>query len=140
MTLKSVWKNKKGFALETAILFTFMIASLCFLMTSVALIGRYDTHIRGLEVQRDMTIEQIGEYFLASVKEETVYEDFGDSGYYKGGRYRYTVNDSVPRVCVLRVWDGATDTMVLYVKTERDPNGEVAVTAWRYSDPTVPEA
>ena len=137
MTFKRVWKNKKGFALETAILFMLTISSLCFLLTSVALVGHYDTRLEAVELQRDVTVEQIGEYYIASVQADTVLRDFGapgTTGYYKGGRYRYTVGNNA-----LRVWNANDGNTVLYVEAERDPNGEVIVSAWKYSAPSESE-
>ena len=127
--------------METAILFILLIGALCFLMTCVAMTGFYQTRLDGVELQREMTVDQIGDNYLASLKaKDTCGVDYGfqsdsgipNGGYYGGGQYCYSVTDGV-----LRVWHAKDldEKTVLYVKASLGENDELIVSAWRYSEP-----
>ena len=138
--------------METAIWFMLVISALCFLMTSVAMYGHYQTKLEAAELEHEITVDQIGEYYLASVKAgDPCGGDYNfnrnsgimlemdkklggviDAGEYGGGKYHYALKDNV-----LMVWR-AGDTnrnIVLYVDASLAANNELVVSAWRYSEP-----
>ena len=51
-----------------------VICSLCALLTSLTLIGHFQTRINKLTLENEIALEQIGEDFLASVKAGEIFE------------------------------------------------------------------
>ena len=64
MSLKKIFKSKKGIAIETAILALVVIFSLCFLVTSLTLVGHYQVQIESSFILKDVELDQIGEDFI----------------------------------------------------------------------------
>ena len=125
MKIKQILKDKKGIALENAILFEIIIFSLCFLLTSLTLIGHYQVKIENLTLLNDVEIEQIGEDYLASVKAgEALTKDYTN--------YAYEVSGNT-----LTVWhkNDESKSAVLYVEAEL-VDEQLNVSKWRYSLPT----
>lgn len=125
MKIKQILKDKKGIALENAILFEIIIFSLCFLLTSLTLIGHYQVKIENLTLLNDVEIEQIGDDYLASVKAgEALTKDYTN--------YAYEVSGNT-----LTVWhkNDESESAVLYVEAEL-VEGQLNVNKWRYSLPT----
>lgn len=124
--LKKLFKNKNGIAVESALWFMVAVFSLCALLTSITLIGHYQTKIENLTLLTDVQIDQIGEDYLASVKAD---EEF-TSTYEK---FAYEVSGNT-----LTVWRKTDENKkaALYVEAERTADGQVSVKAWRYSIPT----
>lgn len=125
MKIKQILKDKKGLALENAILFEIIIFSLCFLLTSLTLIGHYQVKIENLTLLNDVEIEQIGEDYLASVKAgEALTKDYTN--------YAYEVS-----VNTLTVWhkNDESKSAVLYVEAKL-VDEQLNVSKWRYSLPT----
>ena len=123
--IKQILKDKKGIALENAILFEIIIFSLCFLLTSLTLIGHYQVKIENLTLLNDVEIEQIGDDYLASVKAgEKLTKDYTN--------YAYEVSGNT-----LTVWhkNDESKSAVLYVEAEL-VDEQLNVSKWRYSLPT----
>lgn len=128
MNLKRVLKNKRGIALENAILFMLLIFVLCALLISMALIGNYQVKIENMTLLRDVQIEQIGEDYLSHVAAEESFDELYED-------YAYSVKGNA-----LTVWRSTdnTKTAVLYVEAEL-ADGELNVICWRYSLPAQTE-
>ena len=125
MKIKQILKDKKGLALENAILFEIIIFSLCFLLTSLTLIGHYQVKIENLTLLNNVEIEQIGDDYLASVKAgEALTKDYTN--------YAYEVSGNT-----LTVWhkNDESKSAVLYVEAEL-VDEQLNVSKWRYSLPT----
>ncbi len=117
MKFTKMIKSKRGIALENAIMFTVMIFSLCFLLTSLAIIANTQTKIERKEMLQRIAVDQIGEDFLAG--------DFSSEGY---SGYEYTADEST-----LTVWRENDDKKKTVLYIEKDTSGQVLV--WRYSAP-----
>lgn len=128
MKLNNILKNKRGMALENAILFMLIIFSLCALLTSLTLIGHYQVKIEKMTLLQDVEIEQIGEDYLASIQAK---EEFTQT--YEN--YAYEVSESGKALTVWRKTD-ENKTAVLYVEAELTADEKVNVNVWRYSLPT----
>lgn len=128
MKLKRVLKNKRGIALENAIVFMLLIFVLCALLISMALIGNYQVKIENMTLLRDVQIDQIGEDYLACVRAGESFDELYED-------YAYSVEGNA-----LTVWRSTDNTKaaVLYVEAEL-ADGEVDVICWRYSLPTQTE-
>ena len=125
MKIKQILKDKKGIALENAILFEIIIFSLCFLLTSLTLIGHYQVKIENLTLLNNVEIEQIGDDYLASVKAgEALTKDYTN--------YAYEVSGNK-----LTVWhkNDESKSAVLYVEAEL-VDEQLNVSKLRYSLPT----
>jgi hypothetical protein len=128
MNLQKILKSRRGVALENALLFMLVIFSLCALLTSLTLIGHFQTRINKLTLENEIALEQIGEDFLASVKAgenfEKSYENYVYSKDVNGNLYALSVAAS-----------SNPQQVLLYIQVERTPQGTVHVLQWRYSFP-----
>ena len=59
MNLQKILKSRRGVALENALLFMLVIFSLCALLTSLTLIGHFQTRINKLTLENEVDLEQI---------------------------------------------------------------------------------
>lgn len=113
-----ILKDKKGLALENAILFMMIIFSLCFLLASFALIGHYQAKIENIKIIQRVELDQIGEDYLEN-------RQFPLEGIYDNYEWDNGTN-------TLRVWrkNDPEKKTVLYVEVDNDGK----VLAWRYSE------
>lgn len=116
MKLKQILKNKKGIALENAILFMLVVFSFCALITSVTLSGHNQIRLEKITLENKVAIEQIGEDFLAGKTAEELNIKYG----------KYTCEVSEDTLTV----KNTNDTVVLYIVKD----GE-RIVQWRYSSP-----
>ncbi|MBQ3012941.1 MAG: hypothetical protein IJD74_05320 [Clostridia bacterium] len=121
-----ILKSKKGIALENALLFMMVIFSLCFLVSSFALIGHYQGEIENIKIAQRAELDQIGENFIADARSADA-SSFTEQPTTLGN---YTCKAENR---VLTVWhkNDAEKNVMLYV--EVDDTGNVMV--WRYSSP-----
>ena len=113
--MKRLLKDKKGMAIESAIIFMIIIFSFCALLSSLTLWGHYQTKLDNTVLLNKVTVEQIGEDFLSGATQEyltTKYEN-----------YAITLSENILTV-------KRSDTVVLYV--EKDDAGTLI--CWRYRD------
>ena len=125
MKFPKILKDKRGIALENAILFMIIIFALCTLLTNLTLLGHYQLKIEKVTLDRAIMLDQIG-------------EDYVDSRITKAG---FTLASHAKYTC--RTFEGAhTDTLrvypksnpdnvVLFIEVDKDGN----VLQWRYSEP-----
>ncbi|MBE5869285.1 MAG: hypothetical protein E7293_10105 [Lachnospiraceae bacterium] len=139
MKLIPIFKNKKGIALESAVLFMTIIFSFCFLLSSLALCGHYQVKIEEKQMELYLTREQIGENFLAYLNQEKAAPKDFDTFLKNSGIYykNYTceeiktqgTNKTQYQLIVSRV--GAEDTaVILYMKAEKTAQGQVTLLSW----------
>ena len=121
--MKKILKSKSGIAIETALLFMIVVFSLCALITSLAVIGRHQTRLENKTLISEVEIDQIGEDFLAYLRDNTV--DYTNEKY----DCTLTGTGNVSTLTVTK--KNSTDT-VLYIEAEID--GEtVTLLRWRYN-------
>jgi len=114
--MKRILKNKKGIAIENAILFMFILFSFCALLTSLTAYGHYQAQLGKITLTNRVVLEQIGEDFLA-----------GDTAEILNNKYEsYTCEVAEDTLTVTNT-DG---TVLLYVVKD----GKRTV-QWRYSAP-----
>lgn len=128
--LKKILKSKSGVALENALLFMLVIFSLCALLTSLTLVGFFQTRINQLTIQNEVELEEIGEDFIAVVaaKQE-----------FTGREYDNYIAEPVASADTeaMVVWnknDTEHKAAALYVEAVLE-NGTVKILYWRYSLP-----
>lgn len=137
MNLKKILKSRRGVALENALLFMLVIFSLCALLTSLTLIGHFQTRINKLTLENEIALEQIGEDFLFVVSSEeegnvgAAVDQFTspDANYVCTG----LTDENVYSLSVAHVSN--SQHVLLYIQVERTPQGTVHVLQWRYSFP-----
>ena len=125
----NILKNKKGIALENAIMFMMVIFALCILIATLTLIGHYQKEIEVVTLNNKLELDQIGESFCEHIANDKKAEDFvfNPSDY---GLDSYNKNyDCDPKNNTLTVKAG--NTVVLYVAVNEDG----IPTVWRYSEP-----
>ena len=129
MRLIRVLRDKRGIALENAILFMMVIFTLTALLTGLTLLGHLQVSLEKATLINDVKVESIGLDFVSEVRKD---------GFDKT-QFEAKVTDGTDYSCkVEAVGDGYTLTVfsesestLLYVKVE---SGEI--TAWRYSTPS----
>lgn len=123
--LNKLLKNKRGMALENAILFMLIIFSLCALLTSLTLIGHFQTNINKLTLENEIKLEQIGENFVASPASFDYDADYENYTCIPVGSENYAM-------AVYSKSDTEFKAAVLYVEVAKD-SGKIL--HWRYSLP-----
>ena len=116
MKIKLPINNKRGMALESAIVFMLIVFMLCSLILTLTVIGHRQREIENTLLLQKVELDGIGEDFLA-----------GELGDYE--KYEYLVSGDT-----LTVWhkNDTSKTAVLYVEVERD-GADVSILSWRYS-------
>lgn len=118
-----ILKSKRGMAIETAIAFMLVIFMLCALLTSLTLIGHYQTKIEKITFLRSVEIDQIGEDYLAGAqKADFTPENFKP----ENENYDCTATENT-----LTVWRKSDETKKTVLYVQIDNNGSVI--CWRYS-------
>ena len=107
MKPRLLFKDKRGIALETAILFMVLVFSFCSLMSAVALTGHYQRRLDKSLVLTSVDIEQIGEDFVYAKRTGEEMPEYED--------YRYEIEGNS-----LFVYNKKSDKLVLYVLLSDD--------------------
>lgn len=132
MNLKKILKSRRGVALENALLFMLVIFSLCALLTSLTLIGHFQTRINKLTLENEIALEQIGEDFLFVVASNNEFTETEYENYI--ARPVSTINENTKAMAVWHKNDHESSSAVLYVEAQVVA-GKVEVLCWRYSLP-----
>ena len=128
MRLKQILRSKRGATLSNAVFFMLIVFSLCTLLTLVAMVGHYQIKLEKNDLLKDVSIDQIGEDYLASAKKGEEFSVTYD-------KYSYEVLENS-----LTVWrkNDSSRSAVLYVELSTGAEG-VSVVKWQYSLPTKAE-
>ncbi|MBQ8449124.1 MAG: hypothetical protein IJX27_09385 [Clostridia bacterium] len=120
--IKNILKSKRGIALENAILFLITTFTLCALLTTFTLIGRYQSNIENTVLKRKVAVEQIGEDFVAGkLKATDAYDNYSYVKSTEGNKE------------ILKVFhESNTSKILLYVELSVN-EGAVIVTKWQYN-------
>ena len=120
-----ICKWKRGIALEFAVLFMLVIFLLCTLLMSLSLLGHKQLNLEKMTLLQDVEIDQIGEDYLMSVKENEAFNKTYEN-------YSYQVEGNA-----LTVWRKSDDCgeVVLYVEAELTDEKTFTIHRWRYSLP-----
>ena len=124
--LNKLLKSKRGIALENAILFMLVVFSLCALLTSLTLIGHFQTSINKLTLENEIKLEQIGENFVASPA------SFDYDADYENYTFRQVISDTSYAMAVYSKSDTEFKSALLYIEVAKESG---AILHWRYSLP-----
>ncbi len=123
MSFKKIFKSKKGIAIETAILALVIAFSLCFLVMSLTVIGHHQSRIENTLILRDVELDQIGEDFISSVKNDV---EFDVNAYQD--RSLYCVVDGTSLVVS---YDVEGSSVALEIEVEKDAYGNINIKKWQ---------
>ena len=123
-----ILRNKRGAALESAILFMVVVLMLGMLLTGVIMSTHLRVKLNDTLLTREITIEQIGENFVTM--SET---DFKKS---EMNNYAPTTTYETDKKTLSLATQGGK--VVLYIEVTTADNSN-SVTCWRYSAPTPSE-
>ena len=123
--LNKLLKSKRGIALENAILFMLVIFSLCALLTSLTLIGHFQTNINKLTLENEIKLEQIGENFVASPQSFSEVVEYENYTCIPVGSENYAM-------VVYSKSDTEFKSALLYIEVSKESG---AILHWRYSLP-----
>ena len=103
MKITRLLKDKRGIAIENAVLFMVVVFMLCALLTSLTLMGFYQTVINTTLLDEKITIDQIGEDFVrkADMKNKPLTQYPNTNFYYESDNTMLTVyrgNDENPPI------------------------------------------
>ena len=115
--MKKLLKNKRGMAIESAILFMLIVFMFGFLLTGVAMVSHLRVKVNDTLLKREMEIEQIGENFVRMDK------DAFDQ-YLKDKNYTAIFTDDNKTLTLTR-----NDSVVLYIELDFEKNVKV----WKYT-------
>ena len=137
-------KDRRGIAIETAILFMLVIFSLCALITTVSIIGRRQTKFENDMLLYKVEVDQIGEDFIYYIDTD-VRGGSGIKGFevmsYEG--YTLTTTSEEENKFTLAVTKNSSQSVVLFVRAQKmEMSAEggapeettVKVIAWRYGE------
>ena len=121
--MKRFLKNKRGAAMESAILFMFVALMLGLLLTGVATHTHLRVKLNDTLLTREFTIEQIGEKFVYGAYAE------GENIEIENYIADIKIADNGNRSLTLK---NKADKVVLYVEVPQDSNPPTPTT-WKYS-------
>lgn len=117
-----ILKNKKGMALENAILFMLIIFTFCALLTSLTLYGHYQTKLEKVMMTNRVELDQIGEHYLNYLKNGTEFSTDNEN-------YAITTDNNALALTV----KNKNDKIILYVQASID-DGNITVVKWCYGE------
>lgn len=129
--MKKFKLGNKGISIESAILFMLVIFMFCSLITSYTVYRSYQVKIDKLQIESKIELDNIGEQFLISLKENII-NDFKTS-YPNKDKYNVLVNESsdINKITISHKKDV---TNVLYIELKIDNENNVQILKWCYKD------
>lgn len=129
--MKKFKLGNKGISIESAILFMLVIFMFCSLITSYTVYRSYQVKIDKLQIESKIELDNIGEQFLISLKENKI-NDFKTS-YPNKDKYNVLVNESsdINKITISHKKDV---TNVLYIELKIDNENNVQILKWCYKD------
>ena len=118
--IKDLIKNKKGIALESAILFMVVIFSLSTLICLMSLTGHNQTIYDNKNFLNHVSVEQVGEDFLLYVQggAQTPMPQYE--------KFNYEIDGNS-----ITVYDKASGNVRLYVEASLGADGRAVIETWR---------
>ena len=116
-----ILKDKRGLALETALLFMMVVFFLCLSLMMIALMAHSDLKRENEALTKRVSLDQIGEDFVSSVANDMEFLVEG---------YTYTVDEDANGTHTLTVYANDEKTAVLLFV---EVNGDANVIKWKYS-------
>ncbi|MBR2320822.1 MAG: hypothetical protein IKA57_01655 [Clostridia bacterium] len=124
--MKVLRKNKHGAAMESAVLFMFVVLMLGMLLTGVAMLTHLRVKVNNTALTREIAIEQIGDNFVHGTAE---FENLTDGD--------HTIDNYV--AAITTEGDG---TRILTLKTKNDklllhvevPKDSTTPSVWKYTE------
>lgn len=125
---KSLIKSRRGFAMESALVFLLTVFALCALVTTLTLVGHNQSEFENSTVVSKVELEQIGEDFLAWRRDNPQSENTQDTFSGESENYAYKSEGNL-----LTVWSKSNTAMVLLrvrLELEEGENGKWQIAEW----------
>ena len=124
--MKVLRKNKRGAAMESAVLFMFVVLMLGMLLTGVAMLTHLRVKVNNTALTREIAIEQIGDNFVHGTAEFKKLTD----GDHTIDNYvaAITTNDDGTRILTLKT---KNDKLLLHVEVPKD---STTPSVWKYTE------
>lgn len=126
--MKRLFKNKKGSAIESAILFMLVISSLIMLIASVNVFGMNKANVYNKKFEEDVYLSKIGESFVKDVKTNVAQEGSSINGEYT---VTVTITDNGTEEIYELTARHSENNDGLNVAVRKSTDGEFTVLRWR---------
>lgn len=120
--MKVLRKNKRGAAMESAVLFMFVVLMLGMLLTGVAMLTHLRVKVNNTALIREIAIEQIGDNFVHGTLV------VGENGEIDNYVAAITTNDDGTRILTLKT---KNDKLLLHVEVPKD---STTPSVWKYTE------
>ena len=120
--IKKITSNKRGIAIELAILVMLIVVSLSALLVSVSVFNKNTTSTLSQNINEKICLDQIGQSYITAIKESA------DLEVWKQGIEGYTAQVSNEGLSVV----DSQGKVKLSIKLENHQNG-YKITEWKYS-------
>ena len=117
--MKNILKNKRGIAMESAVMFMLVVFMFGLLLTGIAMTSHLQVKVNDTLLERELEIEQIGEDFVHMDEDDFTVDDKYEA------ITSYDENNENNKTLTLK----RNNNTVLFVKVE---NGKI--TSWKYSN------
>ena len=124
--MKNILKNKRGIAMESAVMFMLVVFMFGLLLTGIAMTSHLQVKVNDTLLERELEIEQIGENFVYSLDVFTAPE--GDTITIDNYTANLGVNNNNNNTLTLT----RNNKVVLYVEVDRTNNNN-AIKVWKYT-------
>jgi len=126
--MKRLFKNKKGSAIESAILFMLVISSLIMLIASVNVFGMNKANVYNKKFEDNVYLSKIGENFVKDVKTNAAQEGSSINGEYT---VTVTITDNGTEEIYELTARHSENNDGLNVAVRKSSDGEFTVLRWR---------
>jgi hypothetical protein len=121
--MKKLLKNKRGMAIESAIMFMFIVFMFGLLLSGIVMTTHLRVKVNDTLLDRELEIEQIGEDFVHMDEDNfTVDDKYEAITSYNGNNKTLTLNRNKNTVLFVKVEDGKI-TSWKYSNNEDNKNG-----------------
>ena len=117
--MKKLLKDKRGIAMESAVMFMLVVFMFGLLLTGIAMTSHLQVKVNDTLLERELEIEQIGEYFVRMDAQTC-------TNYIESCKttYEYDIDDNTLTLT-------RNNKVVLYVEVDRTNNNAIKV--WKYT-------
>lgn len=128
--MKKFKLTNKGMSIESAVLFMIVIFMFCSIITSLTLYSSYQAKTQNIYLERKIELDQIGEKFVAHMK-NTPNAEFSISDKYLNKGNSENNNNENTKVLDLYYASDTSKTTILYIEYDIEKK---EVIKWNYSN------
>lgn len=129
--MKKFKLTNKGMSIESAVLFMIVIFMFCSIITSLTLYSSYQAKTQNIYLERKIELDQIGEKFVAHMKNPPNTEFSISDKYLNKGNSENNNNNENTKVLDLYYASDTSKTTILYIEYDIEKK---EVIKWNYSN------